>query len=303
MKATSVILNILKPPGMTSHDVIDFIRDVTHQRRVGHAGTLDPSAAGVLVVMTGRYTRLSRYLMNYDKRYRFELTFGVATDTGDTEGEIVERRDASNVSEEQVREAVSTLRGILEMKPHRYSAAKVSGRKAYEIAREGDEPELEARAVVIHEVRLISFTPADEPRALFEVYCGKGTYVRSLAEVIGRRVDNCAHASFVLRTQIGPFLANEAVTLEELSHLSEEDCLAEAAMSDQQALAGYQSLRITPDQAHSLMHGNTLLLSGDYHMGQVLACFDDAGNLLAMGEVRGSRPQIFQPRTVVSGGR
>lgn len=303
MKPLSAILNVLKPPGMTSHDVVDYLRQITNQRRVGHAGTLDPAATGVLLVMAGRATRLSRYLMDYDKRYRFELTFGLATDTGDTDGETIAQADASSITEQQVRDAVADLKGILQMKPHRFSAAKVDGRKAYELARQGEEPELEERAVVIHEVRLLSFVPGPHATGLFEVHCGKGTYVRSLAETIGRRVDNCAVASFVLRTQIGPFSVNDSWSLDELRDLAQQQRLSDASLQPAQALAGYPTVTVTPDQAHLLLHGNPIPLQGTHHAGQVLAAYDADGNLVAMGEVRGQRPQVLQPRTVLFGGR
>ncbi len=303
MKPVSAILNVLKPPGMTSHDVVDCLRQITNQRRVGHAGTLDPAATGVLLVMAGRPTRLSRYLTDYDKRYRFELTFGLATDTGDADGETVAEADASGLTEQQVRDAVAGLRGILRMKPHRFSAAKVDGRKAYELARQGEEPELEERAVVIHEVRLLYFTPGPRATGFFEVHCGKGTYVRSLAETIGQRVGNCAVASFVLRTQIGPFSVNDSHALEELQELAQQQRLGDAALRPAEALAGYPAVTVTPDQARLLIHGNPIPLQGTHHAGEVLAAYDTGGDLVAMGEVRGQRPQVLQPRTVVCGGR
>ncbi|MCD6352022.1 MAG: tRNA pseudouridine(55) synthase TruB [Armatimonadetes bacterium] len=302
MKQQSALFNLLKPPGMTSHDVVDHVRRLLGQRRVGHAGTLDPAATGVLVVMVGRATRLSRYVTNYDKRYRFELTFGLATDTGDADGEVIEQADASGLTVRQVKEAISDLKGILRMKPHRYSAAKVDGQKAYELARQGEEPELEERAVVIHEVTLLDFKSSERPRALFEVHCGKGTYVRSLAEVIGHRVGSCALASFVLRTQVGPFSVNDAVTLEELGQAAEEENLAELALPASVALSGYPRITVTPDQARLLVHGNPVPITGHHYVGELVAAYDADGNLVAMGEVLGQRPHVFQPRTVLAGG-
>ncbi len=165
MPASGIILNVLKPPGMTSHDVIDALRAIAKMKRVGHAGTLDPAAAGVLLVMTGGRARLSSYLMAYDKKYRVEVTFGVATDTGDPQGEIIEEMDASGVSEAEVAEATTALKGIILMKPHKFSAAKVHGERAYDIARRGDEPDLAERAVVLHQVRLLKFDGGGRTRA------------------------------------------------------------------------------------------------------------------------------------------
>ncbi|MBC7289269.1 MAG: tRNA pseudouridine(55) synthase TruB, partial [Armatimonadetes bacterium] len=245
--APGAIYNVLKPVGMTSHDVVDFIRRLAGERRVGHAGTLDPAAAGVLLVMTGRYTRLSPYLASYDKTYRVEVTFGIATETGDADGNVIERKDASSVSPDRLRAVLSELTGLLLIKPHRFSAVKVEGKKAYEIAREGDEPELRERPAVIHRAELLSFHRAENPTALLELCVGKGTYVRSLAELLGALLDTCAHASFVLRTQAGPLSIEDAWTLEELEEAAKCGRLSSAAVSPSTALSGYPQALVTAD--------------------------------------------------------
>lgn len=297
------IFNILKPPGMTSHDVVDWVRSLTGQRRVGHAGTLDPAATGVLVVMTGRLTRLSRYISAYDKRYRFELTFGIATDSGDADGEVVEEVDASALTAADVEAAIDGLSGILHMPPHRYSAAKVQGRKAYEAARDGQQLPLQPRPVVIHHLRLVRFVAGRHPTALLDVHCGKGTYVRSLAELIGKRAGTYAHASFVLRTHVGPLAVDQAYTLEELRTLAERDGLASADVGVAAALAGYAAVHVTHEQARMLAHGNPVPLAERHAAGEVLVAYDEAGTLVAVGEARGGMPQVLQPRTVVVGGQ
>jgi tRNA pseudouridine55 synthase len=162
---------------------------------------------------------------------------------------------------------------------------------------------LQERAVAIHELRLLSFSPGERATGLFEVHCGKGTYVRSLATIIGQRVGSCAFASFVLRIQIGPFSVSDACTLEELEALSRERRLLDIAVSESYALSGYPSVNTTPDQARLLIHGNAIPLLTRYHPGQILVAYDSDGNLVAIGEARGTRPQMLQPRTVVAGGR
>ncbi len=210
--------------------------------------------------------------------------------------------NASHIEAEAVEKVLQSLHGILQMPPHRYSAAKVEGRKAYEIAREGDRASLQPRAVVIHEMRLVNFWGGEHPRALVEVHCGKGTYVRSLAEIIGERVGSCAHASFVLRTQVGPFSVADALTLEELQALAEEGRLIDAAIPAKVALAAYPSITVTAEQARMLSHGTQVpLASGTFHFGQTIVAQDAQGELVAIGEVRGARPQVFQPRTVIAG--
>ena len=302
MSASGIILNLLKPPGMTSHDVIDTMRHIARIKRVGHAGTLDPAAAGVLLVMTGGRARLSSYLMAYDKKYRVEVTFGVATDTGDPQGEIIEEMDASGVGEDEVGEAAAALKGIILMKPHRFSAAKVHGERAYDIARRGEEPELEERAVVLHQVRLLKFDGGKNPRALIEVHCGKGTYVRSLAEMIARRVGNCGHASFVLRTEVGPISIKDSHTFEELRELAERGELASASLPLETVLSGYPKAKVTPEQVRMLAHGTAVPTTEGGRLGDVVAIYDEADELVGMAEIRGAQPQVLQPRLVLQAG-
>jgi tRNA pseudouridine55 synthase len=302
MATQGAILNVLKPPGMTSHDVIDAVRAMARMKRVGHAGTLDPAAAGVLLVMTGARARLSPYLMAYDKKYRVEVTFGVATNTGDPQGEVVEQQDASGVSEAVVAEAAGALRGVILMKPHKFSAAKIHGEKAYDIARRGDEPDLAERAVVLHQVRLVRFDGGERPRALIEIHCGKGTYVRSLAEMIARRVGTCGHASFVLRTDVGPISVRDARTIEELGELAERGELEAASMPVEEALAGYPRAQVTADQIRMLAHGTAVPTSAGGRLGDIVAVYDEGGELVGMAEIRGAQPQVMQPRVVLRKG-
>lgn len=299
MHKPGLILNLLKPPGMTSHDVVDVVRQLTGEKRVGHAGTLDPAAAGVLVVMTGSMVRLSPYLMAYDKRYRLEVTFGVATDTGDAQGQPTIRMDARQVTEQQVAEALSNLTGVLFMKPHRFSAAKVGGRKAYELARRGQEPELAERAVMIHEARLVSFHPGARARAMIDVHCGKGTYVRSLAEMLGEQVGNCAHASFVLRTHVGPMSVQESVTLEELQEAVRSGKLTHAAVPVRVALAGYRHVTVGEEQARRLQAGTPVPVANVGKLGDMIAILGQDEALIGMGEVRGGHPPVLQPRCIL----
>ena len=296
---TPAIYNVLKPVGMTSHDVVDFMRRLTGQRRVGHAGTLDPAAAGVLVVMTGRYTRLSPYLIAYDKTYRFEVTFGLATDTGDADGQVIDERDASHVTAERVVDVLRELVGLLLMKPHRFSAAKVDGRKAYEIARTGDEPDLRERPVMIYKAELIRFYEGEPPRALIELRVGKGAYVRSLAELIGAQLDTCAYASFVLRTRSGPVSINDSWTLDELAALAEDGRLAEAAIDPGEALSDYPQVLVNPEQARLLANGTPVSYAGGSEMGQIVTLWADEHTFIGIAEVRGSRPRVLQPRTIL----
>jgi tRNA pseudouridine55 synthase len=207
------IINVLKPPGMTSHDVVSFCRRTFGQKRVGHAGTLDPAAAGVLPVFFGQATRLIEYLAAADKCYRVELTFGFATDTGDDTGKVISRSDNAPPGRERLLALLARFTGAIDQIPPMYAAIKVGGRKLYELARDGIEVERQPRRVVIHSLELMA---ACGDVAVLDVICSKGTYIRSLCGDIGRAADCPAVMSFLVRTRVGQFTLSDAKTLEEI---------------------------------------------------------------------------------------
>lgn len=209
------ILNILKPTGMTSHDVVGQIRRKFEVRKAGHTGTLDPNAAGVLPVCIGRATKLSRYLTEKDKRYRCEMIFGKTTDTLDSYGQVTAiDEDIREVSEEMLTETVNRFVGEIEQIPPAYSAIKVGGKKLYEAARKGKEVgQIPARKVRIHEISLLRY---EYPKLVMDIVCSKGTYIRSLVRDIAAACDRNAYMSLLIRMQAGPFKIEDAVTLEEL---------------------------------------------------------------------------------------
>jgi tRNA pseudouridine55 synthase len=206
-------LNIDKPSGMTSFDVVRAVRRAVGVNRVGHAGTLDPLATGVLpVAVGGDATRLIDTLVDASKRYIAEITLGAETDTDDAEGEVVGGADATGVAEEQVARALETFVGTQFQMPPAYSAIKRDGVPAYRAARRGETPELEPRQVVAHSLTLARF---EGGRCTVEVHCGKGYYVRSLARDLGRALGVYGHVSALRRTAVGPFRIERAVPLDE----------------------------------------------------------------------------------------
>ena len=209
----NAVINLLKPPGMTSHDAVSFVRRIYKQKRVGHSGTLDPAAAGVLPIYMGNATRLIEYGDDFDKEYRAEVLFGVSTDTGDDTGAVVSTVPVEEAHLENLENVVNSFAGIYEQVPPMYSALKVNGRKLYELAREGKEVERAARQVRIQSIRLFY---KQNDRAGFHVACSKGTYIRTLCEDIGGRIGIPATMAFLLRTRVGPFDINQAATLEEI---------------------------------------------------------------------------------------
>jgi tRNA pseudouridine55 synthase len=206
-------LNLLKPPGMTSHDVVAFVRRLFGGGKVGHLGTLDPGAAGVLPLALGGATRFLEFLPPARKVYRAEVTFGIETETLDAAGEVLARCDPGPIDPTVLEAACSTWQGLVMQVPPRVSAIRQSGRRAYERVRQREDFELPPRAAEYHSVRLLHLQGAV---ALLEVDCGPGTYVRALARDLGHELGCGAMLSFLLRTRSGPFFLERAVTLEEL---------------------------------------------------------------------------------------
>lgn len=210
-------INVLKPTGLSSHDVIDIVRRIFKQKRVGHAGTLDPAAAGILPVALGRAARLVEYMEGADKSYRAEIAFGYATDTGDVYGEVVESVENPMLpSEEELRRVLGQFVGEIEQLPPAYSAIKVSGQRAYDLARQGAAVEIKARTVRIDRLELLRVDAA-RARILLDVDCAKGTYIRSLCTDIGAMMGLPATMRFLLRTRVGRFTLDDSYTLEELA--------------------------------------------------------------------------------------
>lgn len=204
-------LNILKPPQMTSHDVVDFVRKRMGFAKVGHLGTLDPPAAGVLPLALGQATKLIQHLPPARKAYRAEVLFGLVTDTLDTAGQVLERRPVGSL--DALPGLCQEFRGEIMQVPPRVSALKVDGRRSYARARQGEEFELVARAATYHEVTLLG---VESPRAWLHVDCGPGTYIRALARDLGDRLGCGAALSFLVRVRSGPFFLEDAWTLEDV---------------------------------------------------------------------------------------
>ena len=207
------ILNVLKPPGMTSHDVISRIRRIYDTKKAGHSGTLDPDAAGVLPVFIGNATRLLEYAAEGTKEYRAEGMLGVRTDTGDDSGSVTERKQVPAISGEQFEKCLSGFCGKILQVPPMYSALKINGKKLYEYARQGVTVERAARPAEIFRLEALRFVP---PYFCLEVECSKGTYIRTLLEDIAASLGTCACMTFLLRTRVGMFRIEEACTLEEI---------------------------------------------------------------------------------------
>ncbi len=217
-------LNILKPPAMSSHDVVNFVRKVLRTKKVGHAGTLDPAAAGVLPLAVGRATRLLEYLALAKKSYRAEILLGKSTVSGDLLGEVTEEKDVVFPSEEDILKAISKFRGEIMQKPPIVSAIQVDGRRAYDLARKNKIGELPAREIEIFSIDLLKIYE-EKNSFLIDTEVSKGAYIRSLAVDIGKELNSPAVLKFLLRTRVGNFKIEDAFTLEELRNLKENALL------------------------------------------------------------------------------
>lgn len=211
------VLLVDKPKGLTSHDVVYRLRRKLQMKKIGHAGTLDPMATGVLVMLIGKATRISQYLMSVDKIYEGEATLGVVTDSQDAEGEVMETRPVPALTEAQAREVMKTFLGDQYQTPPMHSAIKKNGVPLYKLARQGEEVEREPRFIRISAFNLLSFAL---PKLTFDLHCTKGTYVRTVAHDLGQKLGCGAHLSALRRTGSGQFQIGQCVTLDALEAMT-----------------------------------------------------------------------------------
>lgn len=260
------LINVLKTPGMSSHDVVNHIRRLTGIKKVGHTGTLDPGAAGVLLVCCGRATRLIEYL-DHDKKYRAEITFGIVSSTGDSFGDLSEREIPGNFSRKLVEDTLSRFTGEISQIPPMTSAVRHQGKKLYQLARQGKVVERQARKVTITDLKMARWhNDSENPRALLDIRCSAGTYIRTLCQDIGEELGCGAYMSFLLRTGVGGYPINRAFTLEELKSLAENGKLYEAAVSVKDALSFFPAVEIKEQALKSVGSGATLYPPGIKYM-------------------------------------
>jgi tRNA pseudouridine55 synthase len=282
------VLNLLKPPGMTSHDVVSVVRRALGVKKVGHTGTLDPGVAGVLPICVGRATRLAEYIAGEEKAYRAEITFGVVTDTQDSFGEVLAEQEAGHLTRGDVAYCLTRFHGPIMQVPPMVSAVKVGGKRLYELAREGVEVEREARQVTIHRIQLLDFRPGPRPRAFVDVVCSKGTYIRTLAHDLGQMLKVGAHMSYLVRTRSGPFSLESAATLEELL-AGRAPLLPPAAALGEMARA-----TVSGPAAERLKHGVAPRLRVAHPDGTTVALLDPQGDLLALAEAQNGGVKLLK---------
>jgi tRNA pseudouridine55 synthase len=280
------LLVLDKPPGITSRDALDrAAKWFPRKTKIGHAGTLDPLATGVLVLAVGHATRLIEYVQAMPKLYRTRIRLGATSDTDDADGTVTPNPTATPVDEPAVRVALGRFVGEVEQVPPAYSAARVEGRRAYDLARGGAEVTLTPRRVRIDRIEVREYA---WPELELDVHCGKGTYIRSIARDLGIALRVGGHVTVLRRLRIGPFAVENAVPLD-----AEPDAARSKLLPMAMAVSGRPLVRVTAEEARRLRHGLTIPAAG----GGEVAVLGEAGELIAVGQVNGGvlRPEKVLP--------
>ncbi len=314
---TNGVINVLKPPGMTSHEVVGYLRRAMSIKKAGHTGTLDPGAAGVLPVCLGQATRIIEYLADELKEYRAEATFGRSTDTQDGFGRTIRVSDASGLAETRTVETLLSFQGWSSQIPPMVSALKYKGRRLYEIAREGGEVDRKPRPVQIYQIEIIrcSGFGTAQPRVLFNLKCSKGTYVRTICHDLGERLGCGGFLSFLVRTGTGRFHISEALTLEEICALIDQGRIREAVLPLGQALP-FEPVWVDDSVVQYVGHGNRIFSPAVQAVpdrlaeNQLVKLMNCRSGCLAVARViyetgsslNGSRRYAFQPVKVFASG-
>lgn len=284
-------LNILKPPGMSSHDIVGEVRRALGVKKVGHAGTLDPGAAGVLPIAVGRATRLIEYLGDVDKSYRAEMELGYATDSCDDLGNVLVKQDFLMPSLAEVKEAAAAFKGKIKQVPPIYSAIKINGRRACDLARQQQSPEIPEREIEIFSLDILAVSG---PHILFDVCCSKGTYVRSLCRDLGEKLSIPAVMTFLVRTRVGDFSLSEAVTIEELKAGSA------VPVPPEKYLTHLKSYELPPARIKAFRNGLSTGIREEFADGTRLLVFSGV-EFIGVGRYTGKTKEIL-PEKVYSYG-
>ncbi len=309
------LLVIDKPAGLTSHDVVARVRRIVGERRVGHTGTLDPFATGVLVVLVGRATRLAQFLSRAEKEYEAVIRLGYATDTGDVTGAHVKERSTTEtrrcmeIQREQIETALASLRGEIEQTPPMFSAKKVAGRKLYDLARRGEEIERQPIRVAVREFealprngQLLQANDDGTCDLTVRVVCSAGTYVRALAEALGERLGVGAHLVALRRTRAGQYKIEGAITLDQLADLVKAESLEQVLISADTALSRMPFVHLSADEARRARHGVAVQAGGDAALrwphGERVRMRDQHGDLFAVG-VFDKATRMVHPQVVI----
>ncbi|HHQ4318267.1 tRNA pseudouridine(55) synthase TruB [Clostridium perfringens] len=276
------VINIYKNTGMTSFDVVAMVRRVAKMKKVGHTGTLDPAASGVLPVCLGKATKIIDYIMENKKVYRVNLKLGMVTDTYDLEGEVLREKDASHITKDEILNCINSFVGTIDQVPPMYSALKQNGVRLYELARQGIEVHRDARKVTIYSIENIKIESNDNIQ--MDVCCSKGTYIRSLCYDIGEKLNVGATMTSLERIQNGPFTKEEAINIEDLT----EELLEKHIISIEKALDSFEKITVNEKFGKLLRNGvkvfDNRMYSEEVEFNKLYRVYEDNGVFLGLGK-------------------
>ncbi|PGM93090.1 tRNA pseudouridine(55) synthase TruB [Bacillus cereus] len=291
-----------KPKGMTSHDCVFKLRKILREKRIGHTGTLDPDVTGVLPICVGRATKIAQFLTSETKTYEGEVTLGFSTTTEDASGEVVEKQDVNRViTRKEVEKVLAELTGTIEQMPPMFSAVKVNGKKLYEYARAGQEVERPVRTITIHEFVLLDEREVFEGENIsfpFRVTCSKGTYVRTLAVMIGEKLGFPSHMSHLVRTASGEFLLEDCISFEEIEENVQNGTVESIFISIDEALSKFPKMVVDEKQAEKIKNG--MFLKNELETtAPFITVFDKNDRCLAIYEHHPKHPGMLKPMKVL----
>ena len=276
------VINIYKNTGMTSFDVVAMVRRVAKMKKVGHTGTLDPAASGVLPVCLGKATKIIDYIMENKKVYRVNLKLGMVTDTYDLEGEVLREEDASHITKDEILNCINSFVGTIDQVPPMYSALKQNGVRLYQLARQGIEVHREARKITIYSIENIKIESNDNIQ--MDVCCSKGTYIRSLCYDIGEKLNVGATMTALERIQNGPFTKEEAINIEDLT----EELLEKHIISIEKALDSFEKITVNEKFGKLLRNGvkvfDNRMYSEEVEFNKLYRVYEDNGVFLGLGK-------------------
>lgn len=276
------VINIYKNTGVTSFDVVAMVRRVAKMKKVGHTGTLDPAASGVLPVCLGKATKIIDYIMENKKVYRVNLKLGMVTDTYDLEGEVLREEDASHITKDEILNCINSFVGTIDQVPPMYSALKQNGVRLYELARQGIEVHREARKITIYSIENIKIESNDNIQ--MDVCCSKGTYIRSLCYDIGEKLNVGATMTALERIQNGPFTKEEAINIEDLT----EELLEKHIISIEKALDSFEKITVNEKFGKLLRNGvkvfDNRMYSEEVEFNKLYRVYEDNGVFLGLGK-------------------
>lgn len=276
------VINIYKNTGMTSFDVVAMVRRVAKMKKVGHTGTLDPAASGVLPVCLGKATKIIDYIMENKKVYRVNLKLGMVTDTYDLEGEVLREEDASHITKDEILNCINSFLGTIDQVPPMYSALKQNGVRLYQLARQGIEVHREARKITIYSIENIKIESNDNIQ--MDVCCSKGTYIRSLCYDIGEKLNVGATMTALERIQNGPFTKEEAINIEDLT----EELLEKHIISIEKALDSFEKITVNEKFGKLLRNGvkvfDNRMYSEEVEFNKLYRVYEDNGVFLGLGK-------------------